>query len=136
MDDIWGDSDVYRTYKEGAGLPEGCTALVWGQPLTGRKPEDPPNPKLEPLPVAWIKSWGTSEGKSARVFHCTMGSGTDFKSAGLRRLVVNAVYWGLGMEAAISATGGVEVVGEYAPLRSGFDYKAIGVVPKPPSAYR
>lgn len=136
VDDIWGDSDVYRTYKEGAGLPEGCTALVWGQPLTGRKPGDPPDPKREPLPVAWIKSWETSGGKSARVFHCTMGSGTDLKSAGLRRLVANAVYWGLGMEESISATRSVEVVGEYAPLRSGFDYAAIGVVPKPPSAYR
>ena len=34
--DIWGPSDVYRTYKEGTGLPDGCTALVMGQPLTGR----------------------------------------------------------------------------------------------------
>jgi hypothetical protein len=34
--DIWGDSDVYRTYEEGKSLPAGCTALVWGQPLLGR----------------------------------------------------------------------------------------------------
>ena len=26
--DIWGPSDVYRTYKEGTGLPEDCTALA------------------------------------------------------------------------------------------------------------
>jgi len=136
VDDIWGNSDVYRTYKKGTGLPEGCTALVWGQPLSGRKPDDPPNPDLEPLPVAWTKPWKTSEGKTARVFQCTMGSGTDLKSAGLRRLVVNAVYWGLEMEASISATRSVDVVGDYAPLRSGFDYAKIGVVPKPPSAYR
>ncbi len=38
--DIWGPSDVYRTYKEGTSLPEGCTALVWGQPLMGRKHDD------------------------------------------------------------------------------------------------
>jgi Trehalose utilisation len=134
--DIWGNSDVYRTYKEGASLPNGCTALVWGQPLMGRKPDDPPNTKLEPLPVAWFKTWQTSEGKSARVFHSTMGSGTDLENAGLRRLIINAAYWGLGMEAAISATRSVDFVGEYKPLKSGFNYREIGVVPKPASAYK
>lgn len=136
VSDIWGDSDVYRTYKEGKSLPEGCSALVWGQPLLGRKRDDPPNPKLDPLPVAWVKSWRTSEGKSARVFHCTMGSGTDLECAGLRRLVINAVYWGMEMEASIAPTRSVDIVGDYRPLKSGFNYKALGVVPKPPSAYR
>ena len=134
--DIWGDSDVYRTYKEGESLPANCTALVWGQPLLGRKPTDGPNPKLEPLPVAWIKNWETSEKKQARVFHCTMGSGIDLKSAGLRRLVVNAVYWGLEMESQITDTSSVDIVGTYEPLESGFNYKELGVVPKPVSAYK
>ncbi|HXX93936.1 MAG TPA: ThuA domain-containing protein, partial [Planctomycetota bacterium] len=89
VSDIWGNSDVYRTYKEGSSLPPGCTALVWGQPLLSRHHDDPPNPKLEPLPVAWFKSWQTSEGKSARVFQSTMGSGTDLENPGLRRLIVN-----------------------------------------------
>jgi hypothetical protein len=134
--DVWGPSDVYRTYKEGTSLPAGCTALLWGQPLTGRKPDDPPNPKLEPLPVAWIKTWETSRGKNARVFQSTMGSGTDLKCADLRRLIVNAAYWGLGLEASISAERSVDIVGTYEPLDSGFNYAKLGVVPKPPSAYR
>jgi hypothetical protein len=134
--DIWGDSDVYRTYKKGGSLPEGCTALVWGQPLMGRKQTDATNPKLEPLPVAWFKNWQTSEGKTARVFQSTMGSGTDLQNPGLRRLIVNAVYWGMGLESGISATSSVELVGTYAPLESGFDYKKIGVVAKPVSAYK
>ena len=136
VSDIWGKSDVYRTYKEGTSLPTNCTALVWGQPLTGRKHDDAPNPKLEPLPVAWFKHWQTSEGKSARVFHSTMGSAHDFQSAGLRRLIINAAYWGMGMESAISPTRSVDIVGTYQPLESGFHYKELGVVPKPPSAYR
>ncbi len=136
VSDIWGDTDVYRTYKEGGSLPEGCTALVWGQPLLGRKQTDGPNPKLEPLPVAWFKNWQTSEGKSARVFQSTMGSGTDLRNPGLRRLIINAAYWGMGLEAAITPTGSVEIVGDYQPLESGFDYKKIGVVAKPVSAYK
>jgi len=134
--DIWGPSDVYRTYKEGTSLPEGCTALVWGQPLMGRKPGDAPNQKKEPLPVAWFKTWKTSEGKSARVFHSTMGSGKDLESAGLRRLVINATYWGMGLESAISPTSKVDYVGSYQPLASGFNYEKIGVIPKFPAAYK
>ena len=134
--DIWGPSDVYRTYKVGGSLPEGCTALVWGQPLMGRKHDDAPNPQKEPLPVAWFKNWQTSDGKTARVFHTTMGSAADMESAGLRRMIINAAYWGMGMESAISPTRSVEIVGKYKPLETGFDYEKIGVVPKPPAAYK
>jgi hypothetical protein len=134
--DIWGPSDVYRTYKEGTSLPEGCTALVWGQPLMGRQPEDAPNTKKEPLPVAWFKTWKTSEGKSTRVFHSTMGSGKDLESAGLRRLVINATYWGMGLESSISPTSKVDYVAPYKPLASGFNYEKLGVVPKFPAAYK
>ena len=101
VEDIWGTSDVYRTYPKGASLPAGCTALVWGQPLLGRNHDDPPNPDLEPLPVAWFKHWETSDGKKARVFQSTMGSAHDFQSPGLRRLIINATYWLMGMESRI-----------------------------------
>jgi hypothetical protein len=136
VSDIWGNSDVYRTYKEGTALPADCTALVWGQPLMGRRHDDAPNPKLEPLPVAWVKPWQTSTGKNARVFHSTMGSGTDLQSAGLRRLIINAAYWCLAMESAITATRSVDIVGDYQPLPSGFNYLKLGVKPQPVSAYQ
>jgi hypothetical protein len=64
-----------------------------------------------------------------------MGSGVDLKNPGLRRLIVNAAYWGLGMESAIVADRSVEIVGTYAPLQSGFNYTELGVTPKPPAAY-
>ncbi len=102
----------------------------------GRKPDDAPNPKLEPLPVAWFKHWQTSEGKTARVFQSTMGSGTDLENPGLRRLIINATYWGMSMESTITAARSVEIVGSYKPLKSGFNYKEIGVVPKSVSAYK
>lgn len=136
VSDIWGDSDVYRTYKEGTSLPEGCTALVWGQPLMGRKHDDLPNTKLEPLPVAWFKHWQTSTSKSARVFHSTMGSGTDFQSAGLRRLIINAAYWCMELENAITATRSVDIIGDYQPLESGFNYEQLGVKPQSVSHYQ
>lgn len=133
--DIWGDTDVYRTYPEGSSLPADCVALVWGQPLQGCQPDDLPNEELEPLPVAWVKPWKTGSGKIARVFHCTMGSASDLKSEGLRRLVVNAVYWTIGIESAISQHSSVDIVGRYEPLKSGFNYKELGVQPRPVSYY-
>ena len=134
--DVWGPSDVYRTYPVGGSLPAGCTALLYGQPLLGRQHGDAPNPDKEPLPVAWTKTWTGSTGVPARVFHCTMGSGMDFQSEGVRRLTVNAAYWCLGLDEQIVATSSVALVGSYAPLDTGFDYRALGVVPKPVSAYR
>ncbi|MEZ5326529.1 MAG: ThuA domain-containing protein [Verrucomicrobiales bacterium] len=136
VNDIWGDSDVYRTYKAGGSLPAGCTALVWGQPLLGRNPDDAPNPEKEPLPVAWVKTWQTSSGKLARVFQSTMGSATDLQSAGLRRLIINAAYWSMKMEDAITPESSVDIVGPYNPLESGFNYEELGVVPRMPAEYR
>jgi Trehalose utilisation len=134
--DIWGLTDVYRTYPEGGSLPEGCTALVYGQPLIGREQGGANNPEKEPLPVVWVKNWKTSSGAEARILHSTMGSSKDFQSPGLRRLVINGVYWGLNMEEKIKADSSVEYVGEYQPLSHGFHHEKLGVVPRPVSYYR
>lgn len=136
VDDVWGPSDVYRTYPEGESLPADCTPLLLGQPLMGRRHDDEVNTDLVALPVAWVKTWTGNGGRTARVFHSTMGSAKDFESAGLRRLVVNAAYWSLGMEERISAESSVEYLDEYSPLASGFDYANLGVEPKPVEAYR
>ncbi|MCA8974445.1 MAG: ThuA domain-containing protein [Planctomycetes bacterium] len=134
--DVWGPSDVYRTYPEGEQLPADCTALVLGQPLTGLLPDCEPNPDKIALPIAWTKNWTVSSGRSARIYHQTMGSARDFESAGLRRLTINAAYWCLGLEAQIDANANVDYVGDYAPLASGFDYEKLGVEPHPPEHYR
>ncbi len=132
VSDIWGPSDVYRTFKEGGRLPEDCTALVYGQPLLGREQGGESNPKKEPLPIAWIKNWRTSGGQTARVFHSTMASGKDLENAGTPTTHCNASYWCVGLEERISATSSVDYVGEYKPLASGFDYEKLGVLRRCP----
>ncbi|MEX2216925.1 MAG: ThuA domain-containing protein [Phycisphaeraceae bacterium] len=136
VSDIWGPSDVYRTYKEGDNLPAVCTPLVYGQPLMGRKHDDEINPKLIALPVAWVKTWTGNTGKTARVFHTTMGSARDYESAGLRRLTINAAYWCLRMENQIDAQSSVDIVGTFDPLESGFNYEKLKVVPRKVSYYK
>jgi hypothetical protein len=134
--DVWGPSDVYRTYGKGKSLPERCTALLLGQPLTGLNHDDPPNKKKIPLPIAWTTSWTGTKGKTARVFHVTMGSARDYQSAGLRRLTTNAAYWCLNLEDKIDPKSNVDIVGDYKPLKSGFNYDKLGVIPRPPQHYR
>lgn len=134
--DVWGPSDVYRTYPKDKALPDGCTALMFGQPLTGRDHDDPPNKKKIPLPIAWTKTWTGSKGVAARVFHVTMGSAKDYQSAGLRRMTINAAYWCLGLEDRIRASSSVDYVGAYDPLASGFNYPKLKVMPRPVSYYR
>jgi len=77
--DIWGPTDVYRTFKEVGSLPASCIPLVDGLPLEGRNHDDVANPDLTALPVAWVKTWTGNTGKTARVFHTTMGSAEDYK---------------------------------------------------------
>ncbi len=136
VSDIWGPSDVYRTFAEGGKLPEGCTALVDGQPLMGRNQNDAINPELCSLPVAWVKTWIGNSGKVSRVFHVTMGSAADYKNEGLRRLTINAAYWCMNMDDAIDAKSCMDIVGAYEPLESGFDYEKLKVVPQKPNFYK
>ncbi len=134
--DIWGTSDVYRTFKEGGNLPEGCLPLVSGQPLMGRNHDDAINPELIPLPVAWVKTWTSNTGHTSRVFNMTMGSAQDFKSEGVRRMTVNAVYWCQQMETSIDAQSCMDIVGVFNPPDSGFAYQKLNIVPRKPSFYR
>ena len=59
-------------------------------------------------------------GKPARVFTTTMGASQDLLSEGLRRLLVNACYWSMGLEDKISPDANVQLVGDFQPLPFGF----------------
>jgi hypothetical protein len=133
--DIWGTSDVYRCHNEDSPFPEDCEALVLGQPLVDLTPTAEPNTNKEALPIAWVKTWEGNQGLSSRIFHFTMGSAKDFENKGVRRLTVNAVYWGLEMEDQIDGESSVEILGKYAPMKSGFNYEKFGVRPRKPSFF-
>jgi hypothetical protein len=113
--DIWGPTDVYGVRLP---LPAVCKPLVMGQVLKGMKPADEPleGAKNDPMmPIAWVKTYKGAEGKTARVFTTTMGASQDFQSEGLRRLLVNACYWAIGLENKIPAKSNVSIVGTFKP---------------------
>jgi type 1 glutamine amidotransferase len=127
--DVWGPTDVYGVHVP---LPDDSKPLIMGQVLVGMKSTDAPldGKKNDPMmPVAWTKSYAGKGGKTARVFATTMGASQDLESEGLRRLLVNAVYWGVGLEDKISDKSKVEIVGEYHPLPFGFNKAQKGLRP-------
>jgi hypothetical protein len=127
--DIWGPTDVYAVRLP---MAKGCEPLVLGQVLTGMHPNDPPvvGKQNDPMmPIAWIKPFATPSGKTARTFTTTMGASQDLTNEGLRRLIVNACYWAVGIEDEIPPKSDVELVGQYAPTAFGFGKFTKGVKP-------
>jgi len=117
--DIWGPTDVYGVVH----LPKDAQVLVWGQVLTGMKPSDPPveGPKNNPMmPLVWLRDYKGEKGKTSKVVTTTMGAAVDLESEGLRRLLVNACYWAVGLENRIPAKANVDYVDEYKPTWFGF----------------
>lgn len=118
---VWGPSDVYAVRLP---LPEGCEPVVLGAVLEGMDPDDAPvaGPKNDPMmPIAWVREFPEGSGKPSRVFTTTMGAATDLEAEGTRRMLVNAVYWALGMEEAIPPGGAdARTVGDFEPTPFGF----------------
>jgi hypothetical protein len=81
------------------------------------------------MPLVWVRHYTGESGKAARIITSTIGSAVDFESEGLRRLWVNACYWGLGLEDKIPARSNVDYVGEYKPTYFGFGKFQKGVKP-------
>ena len=134
--DIFGDSGAYEAHP----TPD-SKILVRGQVLKGMKPTDPPADYRKKrrsdnqeqgindpmMAVAWTRTHTNPAGKQSRVFCTTMGAATDLKSEGLRRLIVNAVYWGFGME--VPSNADVRYVDAYEPSDYSFKGYRRGIKP-------
>lgn len=126
---IWGPSDVYGVTLP---LPGDSQPIIMGQVVAGMQPEDKAveGKKNDPMmPVAWTKSYTGKAGNKARIFTTTMGAATDLENEALRRLLVNAAYWCMGMEDQIPEQATVDIVGDYQPTNFGFGGFKKGVKP-------
>jgi hypothetical protein len=115
--DVFGPTDVYGI----AHLPDSANVLMYGQVLSGMKPNDPPLPgkKNDPMmPLIWTKTYQMPGGKEGRVIGSTIGAAVDLLSEDLRRLFVNSVYWGVGLPVPQKAT--VAIPETYQPSYFGF----------------
>ncbi len=123
---VFFDSDVYE-----AAPPSDAKILMRGQVLKGMTPADPPAQYTKKradggeqdindpmMPIAWTRELKTPDGKPHKIFTTTTGAATDLTNADLRRIMVNAVYWAIGLD--VPAKAKVDIVGEYEPLMYGF----------------
>ena len=137
--DIWGPTDVYGVRLP---LPGDSKPLVLGQVLENMNPDSAPVQgaqkngkksiaKNDPMmPVAWVKSYSVEGGPRGKVFTTTMGASTDLVSEGVRRMIINACYWAVGLEDEISEDLDVDMVGDFEPTMYGFRKgKTAGITP-------
>ncbi len=115
--DIWCPTDVYEVRE----LPEGTKVLVYGQCTKGMNAKAPVNLDKSIMPVAWIRTIVSENDTKQRVFTTTMGAGIDLKNEGLRRLLVNASLWAVGLENMIPSHGDVETLRPYHPSMFGLN---------------
>ncbi|MFM8334001.1 MAG: heme-binding protein, partial [Opitutaceae bacterium] len=125
--DVFGDSDVYEAYP-----PADARILMRGLVLKGMSPNDAPADHAKPratdkqpqgvnspaMPIAWTRVFRNEAGKENRIFTTTLGAATDLLNEGSRRLVVNAVFWSLGLE--VPAAADVRFVDPFTPKPYGF----------------
>jgi azurin/type 1 glutamine amidotransferase/sugar lactone lactonase YvrE len=122
---IYADTDVYEVYP-----PADAKILLRGQVLAGMEPHSAPStrPVNAPMmPVAWTREYQYENGKRSRIFTTTLGAATDFRDESLRRLVVNAVYWGL--QKPVPPRAAVEYIDPYNPTPYGFGGYRAGLRP-------
>ncbi|MEI6713434.1 MAG: hypothetical protein WCO60_06760 [Verrucomicrobiota bacterium] len=126
--DVFGTSDVYEAYP-----PADAKILMRGQVLKGMLPTDEADDSKKKratdkeeqgindpmMAIAWTREVDNTAGKKNRILCTTMGAASDLPNEGLRRLVVNGVYWGLGLDVPQKAD--VTFVDPYEPTMYGFN---------------
>ncbi len=111
VSEVFAESDVYT-----AAPPADAKVLMLGEVTTTLDPTSPAveGTKNEPRqPMVWTREYKNDAGKVNRIFTTTMGAASDLDNEGLRRLVVNAVFRGFGLE--VPAKADVALVDPWGP---------------------
>ncbi|MFH6604406.1 ThuA domain-containing protein [Maribacter algicola] len=134
--EIWGPTDVYGIRLP---LPEDGQPIILGQVVNrkgdydendlffGMKPTDDElatennagekvNDVL--MPIAWTKSYQLPGGKRGKAFTSTIGAASDLLNEGVRRLLINGIFWT--MDETVPENANVDLVGKYNPSAYGF----------------
>jgi hypothetical protein len=89
--------------------------LTMAQPLMSMKIDGEPDASKPPMASEWTREYAGENGKIGRVFTSLYGASEDVLNDGYRRMLVNATYWTLGLEAKIVADSPIDFVGKYQP---------------------
>jgi putative membrane-bound dehydrogenase-like protein len=105
------------------------TILTMAQPLMSMKQDGEPDKSKAPKASEWTRKYKGKDGKEGRVFTSLYGASEDILNDGYRRMIINGVYWSLGLEAQIKADSTIDFVGLYKPNTFRFRGEAKGVKP-------
>ena len=123
--DMWAEVAAYN-----ADPMAGSEVLAMAQPLIGMTPTSPVDETKKPMPGAWVRTYQSESGKCGRVFASTYGAFGDLVNDGFRRMLVNAVFWTVGLEAAIKPDADISFVGPFRPTWHGGTKRAANVKPE------
>lgn len=127
--DIWVQAGGY------VGKPTDGEILTMAQPLNGMTKDSPPDTSKPPMPSEWTRTYKSSSGKTGRVFTTLYGTSEDITNEGYRRMVVNGIFWALGLEDAIKPDLDVSFVGPFEPNTFAGGGYARGVKPEMYAGY-
>ena len=100
------------------------------QPLSGMTPDSPDDGTKKPMAAAWVRTYNSESGKEGRVFTSVYGGSGDLENEGFRRMLVNACFWTIGLEAAIKPDLNTSLVGPYRPTWMGVNRRSPNVKPE------
>ena len=89
--------------------------LTMAQPLMSMKPDGADDKTKPPMASEWTRHYQGKNGKKGRVFTSLYGASEDLLNPGYRRMIINGVYWTLGLENKIKADSKIDFVGPYNP---------------------
>ena len=125
-----GVKDMHALAGAYSAVPiEGSVILGKNQVLDSMKPDGKPLADKPPSPSIWVREYTSAKGKKGRVFASTQGGSEDIISEGVRRCIINGVFWCMGMEKEIKADMNVDFVGPYQPTPFSFNGEAQNVKP-------
>ena len=135
VQNVFGTTDVYEAHP-----PVDAQVIMRGEVIEGMSVDDPSAEGKKKnamgveqelndpmMPIVWYRDHTNEDGKTNRVMTTTMGAATDLTNEGLRRLLVNSVFWLL--EMYVPQKANVEIVGDYDPSPFGFGGFKKGVKP-------
>ncbi len=101
--------------------------LTMAQPLMSMKADGVPDETKPPMASEWTRHYQGKNGKKGRVFTSLYGASEDLLNLGYRRMIVNGVYWILGLEKQIKPDSKIDFVGAYNPttFKNGGEVKRV-----------
>lgn len=107
--DVWVQAGGY------VGKPIDGEILTMAQPLNGMSQDSPADSGKPPQPSEWTRSYKGESGKLGRVFTSLYGASEDITNDGYRRLIINGIFWAVGLEDKITPDMNTAFLGAYKP---------------------